>query len=206
MRLKILLRRIFLIAASTSLIIYVGFVYYLILRSSKYANSSQFVKNDSSIPVKVEKKIKIGLPTRLMIPKISIDSSVENVGLTSKGAVDVPQAPENVAWYGLGPRPGESGTSVITGHYGGWRKGVITAFNNLYKLRKGDKIYVEDERGTVISFVVSENRRYDPEADDSKVFDSNDGKSHLSLITCEGVWDEHTQQYTQRLVVFADKI
>jgi hypothetical protein len=53
--------------------------------------------------------------------------------------------------------------------------------------------------------VVREIQRYDPNADASSVFSSNDGKSHLNLITCEGIWDEVSQSYPQRLVIFTDK-
>jgi len=33
---------------------------------------------------------------------------------------------------------------------------------------------------------------------------SNDGKAHLNLITCAGVWDEVEKSHSSRLVVFAD--
>jgi len=48
-------------------------------------------------------------------------------------------------------------------------------------------------------------RRYDPKADISALFDSNDKKPHLNLITCEGDWSEATKSYTSRPVVFTDK-
>ncbi|MDP2664469.1 MAG: class F sortase, partial [bacterium] len=75
----------------------------------------------------------------------------------------------------------------------------------LYKLRKGDIVYIEDDRGAVISFVVRESQRYDPKADASDVFGSNDGKAHLNLVTCEGIWDEGAKSFSQRLVVFTDR-
>ena len=78
-------------------------------------------------------------------------------------------------------------------------------FDNLYKLTPGDKIYVEDEKGATTTFVVRESQKYNPNADALKVFISNDGKSHLNLITCEGVWDKVFKSYSKRLVVFADK-
>lgn len=83
-----------------------------------------------------------------------------------------------------------------------------SVFDDLYKLRKGDKLYIENDKGETISFVVRENRRYDPKLGKTEatyIFGSNDGKPHLNLITCEGEWDARTQQYSQRLVVFADK-
>ncbi len=151
-----------------------------------------------------EQEQMIGLPVRLKIPAINVDSAVEYVGLDSGGAMNVPEDPANVAWFKLGQRPGENGAAVIAGHYG-WKDGKAAAFDNLYKLRKGDKVYIEDDKGAVISFVVRESRRYEPKADASAVFESNDGKAHLNLVTCEGDWNEASKSYSKRLVVFADK-
>jgi len=145
-----------------------------------------------------------GLPVRLKIPGINVDSAVEEVGLTPQGAVGVPKDPANAAWYDLGPRPGDNGSAVITGHVN-WYYGATGVFANLHNMKPGDKIAVLDDKGTVISFVVRESRSYDAEADATDVFNSNDGKAHLNLITCEGVWNKYVRQYSKRLVVFADK-
>lgn len=146
-----------------------------------------------------------GFPVRLNIPSINVDAPIEYVGLTPDGAMDVPKERANVAWFELGSRPGENGSAVIAGHYGRWKDGVGSVFDDLNKLRKGDILYVEDDKGTIISFVVRESRSYDLNADASDVFYSNDGESHLNLITCEGVWDEVSKSYSERLVVFTDK-
>lgn len=146
----------------------------------------------------------VGKPVRLKIPAINADSAFEYVGLTPLGAMDVPKSPSNVAWYDLGPRPGESGNAVIAGHYG-WKDGKPAVFDNLYKLQKGDKISVEGDMGAITIFVVRELRSYGEKQDASDVFTSKDGKAHLVLITCEGVWNKTQKSYSKRLVVFADK-
>lgn len=75
-------------------------------------------------------------------------------------------------------------------------------FANLDKLKKGDQLFIEDDKGKAITFVVREKRIYDPGyADD--VFSQSDG-THLNLITCDGVWDGAKKSYNKRLVVFAD--
>lgn len=145
-----------------------------------------------------------GLPVRLKIPKINIDAVLEHVGLTPSGAMDMPKGYDNAAWFNLGPRPGKNGSAVIDGHYGRIN-GKASVFDNLYKLRIGDKIFVEDEKGATTVFVVRESRTYVPNADASDVFISNDGNAHLNLITCEGSWDKVSKSYSKRLVVFADK-
>jgi sortase (surface protein transpeptidase) len=146
----------------------------------------------------------IGLPLRLRIPKISVDSSIVNVGILADGTMDVPKGPDGAAWYQLGPRPGEIGSAVIDGH-SGWKDGIPAIFDYLYKLRKGDKINIEDNKGATISFIVSAIRNYDPSADATNIFTSKDNLSHLNLITCTGDWNDVTKSTNKRLVIFADK-
>lgn len=177
---------------------------------------SQFIPRDSStqsilVPPKTsnsavnnEKTLSVGLPMRLKIPVINVDAGIEFVDVTSKGEMDVPKSPANAAWYNKGPRPGEIGSSVIDGHYG-WENNVPAVFDSLYKLKKGDKLYVLDAAGVTYTFVVNESKSYNPKADTASVFLSNDGKAHLNLITCEGTWDKSQKSYSNRLIVFADQ-
>jgi len=146
-----------------------------------------------------------GRPVHLKIPGINVDSVVEYVGMTSLGAMDMTKSLDNVAWFKLGKRPGENGSAVIGGHFSGGKNGNTSVFDNLYKLRPGDKIFVEDDQGNTITFVVRESRRYDSKADATDIFSSNDGKAHLNIITCDGVWNKYSSSYSQRLVVFTDK-
>jgi LPXTG-site transpeptidase (sortase) family protein len=153
----------------------------------------------------IQEEIVQGLPTNLKIPSINVDANVLSVGLTPAGAMDTPKGPSDVAWFNLGKRPGESGSAVITGHYGTWKTGGGSVFDNLNKLSKGDKLYVTADDGTTTTFVVRETRNYDPKADATNVFSSDDDNSHLNLITCEGTWNKDSKSYSQRLVVFTDK-
>ncbi len=146
----------------------------------------------------------IELPARLKIPSINVDSAVAHVGLTSDGAMDAPKEPDEVTWFNLGPRPGEIGSAVIAGHYG-WKNNIPAVFDNLHKLLKGDKISVEDEKGATITFVVRESRMYGKDEIVPDVFGSSDGKAHLNLITCAGVWNKAEQTRPKRLIVFTDK-
>ena len=145
-----------------------------------------------------------GLPVRLRIPKINVDAPIVPVGIMPDGAMEAPVGPRNVGWFKFGPRPGDSGSAVMAGHYGRWKSGEGSVFDNLNKLSKGDKLYVEDEKGVTTGFVVREIKSYDPNDDASAVFGSNDGKMHLNLVTCEGIWIPDKKTYTDRLVVFTD--
>lgn len=144
------------------------------------------------------------LPQQLKIPKLKIDTVIEQVGLTAEGDMDTPKGPNEVAWYKFGPRPGGKGNAVITGHFG-LKNNVPGVFDNLDKLSAGDLIYVEDMKGVTISFVVSKIQKYGAEEDASVVFRSSDDEAHLNLITCDGVWNQAKKSYSHRLVVFADK-
>lgn len=173
---------------------------------------SFWVPSRSQTPLKLpifvgslgKKEVRSELPVRIKIPKIRVDTTLERVGLASDGSVGIPSGPGNAAWFELSPRPGEKGNAIITGHFG-WKNGIPAVFDDLYKLIKGDKIYVEDETGTSTVFIVRESKRYDPKTSASFVFISNDEKSHLNLITCEGIWNKTQKSYSKRLVVFADK-
>jgi LPXTG-site transpeptidase (sortase) family protein len=143
-------------------------------------------------------------PVRLMIPAISVDAEIEKVAVTADRSMDVPKQPMNVGWYELGPRPGEAGSAVIAGHVD-WKNGAAAVFADLHKVKPGDRIKVKDDQGTDISFIVREHRIYDATADATDIFYSMDEKAHLNMITCSGAWDTQAEQYSKRLVVFADR-
>jgi LPXTG-site transpeptidase (sortase) family protein len=146
-----------------------------------------------------------GLPVRLKVPIINVDSAIEDALITPDGRMDVPAGSENVAWFALGPHPGQEGSAVIGGHFG-IVSGVPTVFYNLDKLVVGDKAYIEDDEGNTLAFQVRTIKLFDRNADATTVFTSDDGLSHLNLITCEGIWNQTNGAYPSRRVVFMDAI
>ncbi len=146
----------------------------------------------------------VGVPISIQIPSIKVDAKIERVAKTIAGAMDVPKLPANVGWYELGPRPGEVGSATIAGHFDNIY-GLPAVFANLAKIKPGNEVNVTDDGGVVIVFVVREVKELNANADATDVFSSTDGRSHLNLITCDGVWDKKASEYTSRLVVFADK-
>jgi LPXTG-site transpeptidase (sortase) family protein len=142
-----------------------------------------------------------GLPVRLTIPKINVDAAVAYMGLTSSGHMEAPKTNEDTGWYKYGPHPGNAGSAVIAGHLG---VGSSAVFTQLGLLVKGDTMSVTDDRGQVVSFVVTGTHAYDNDSEPTEVFSSSTG-AHLNLITCNGVWEPGDKTYTKRLVVFADR-
>lgn len=141
------------------------------------------------------------LPIRLVIPRIGLDTEIESVGITSGGAMDMPKKVDHVAWFQPGVLPGTPGSAVLDGHFG--LPGG--AFNDLHLLKIGDTIEVFDQSGSSMLFVVQKTHIYDRRADTAQVFLSDDGVSHLNLVTCQGVWSPKEGTYSHRLVVFTDR-
>ena len=208
MQLKTLSKRALVISFVTGFALVVVLSWYFLPQIRGWVIASSHVKPEISAgnitePL-AQEQVRYGVPLHLKIPAINVDAVVEGVGLTQNGTMDTPKNPKDVAWFNLGTPPGENGSAVIDGHYG-WKDGKPSVFDDLYKLRKGDKIYIQEDNGVTVTFVVQGDRRYNPQADASAVFNSSDGKSHLNLITCEGTWDKASGSYSLRLVVFADK-
>lgn len=148
-------------------------------------------------------KVSQGLPTRLIIPVINVDTRILHLGVLATGEMEVPDNVTEVSWFKLGPRPGEKGSAVIGGHFDG-KNGEAGVFFNLDKLKTGDKLSIEDDQRKSITFVVRESSLYDSGYADN-VFSGSDS-AQLNLITCDGAWDEAKKNYSKRLVVFADKL
>jgi LPXTG-site transpeptidase (sortase) family protein len=124
------------------------------------------------------------------------------MGLTASGDMEAPKTNEDSGWYKYGPHPGNTGSAVIAGHLG---VGSRAVFTQLGMLTKGDIVSVTDDRGQTVSFIVTHTRTYAYNTEPSEVFTSSTG-AHLNLITCNGDWDATKRTYSERLVVFTDKI
>jgi LPXTG-site transpeptidase (sortase) family protein len=169
---------------------------FLLIIAYSFEGSTKSVSQGSTV-----NKNTLGLPVRLTIPVINVNAAIQHLGVTANGEMEVPNSSIDVGWFKLGSRPGENGSAVIVGHVDD-PNGKAGIFMNLYQLKKGDTLYIEDDTGRTLSFVVRESRLYDPGYAE-EVFSAND-KAHLNLITCDGVWDGTKKSYTKRLVVFAD--
>ncbi|GAC1432637.1 MAG: hypothetical protein NVSMB65_06320 [Chloroflexota bacterium] len=136
---------------------------------------------------------------QLRIPALGINTTVEQVGLV-QGALDVPVNVWDVAWYRLGPRPGDVGNAVIDGHKDSATGPAI--FLWLKNLRIGDRVIVRDDRGGEHTFEVTEMDSYDlRHAPLVRIFGPSTARN-LNLITCSGAWDYQKHIYDQRLVVY----
>lgn len=203
-------KQLFLMAISGTAVVLLFLAYLASQAYKKSATTTTFfasgsIQNDSALPNSNTTAVSVpsqGRPLRLKIPTLNVDAAIEDVGLTTAGAMDVPQRPNDVAWFNLGARPGEPGSAVLAGHRD-WYNGKKAVFYDLHKLRPGETMSIEDDLGQSATFVVREIRVYDAKADAPKVF-AADAIAHLNLVTCIGAWNISKKSYSQRLVVFTD--
>jgi sortase A len=140
-------------------------------------------------------------PIHLRIPAINVDATVKPVGLTKKGAMDVPTNASDVGWFEPGPVAGQTGSVVLAGHLD-TVFGTAGVFDQLHMLRSGDEIGVMTASGQTVMYVVRELQVYPyNNAPLQRIFGSTSGR-YLHLITCNGTWNRF--QYDKRLVVYAE--
>lgn len=146
----------------------------------------------------------LGKPVRFEIDRIDVDADVEHVEKDDEGRMDVPQEWENVAWFELGPRPGEQGNAVIAGHYDSFNGPAV--FYKLGELELGDIVRVMTEEDDELEFEVIEIELvHIDDADSQKIFGETDSYN-LNLVTCEGEWDLETDMYDHRLILYTELI
>lgn len=139
-------------------------------------------------------------PVRLAIPAIGVNAVIEARGLDSNRNMDVPKDYHDVAWYSLGPRPGEPGNALINGHSSWWSGDAV--FTGLSRLRAGDEVRVVRADGVVVTFKVTSSKTVGANERIASLF-APSTVSTLTLITCSGPWSPITRSTPERLLVSA---
>ncbi|WP_460445225.1 class F sortase, partial [Angustibacter aerolatus] len=140
-------------------------------------------------------------PVELRIPRIGVRTSLEHLGISADGSIEVPRDPDRAGWLDVGPAPGQRGPAVIAGHVDSSTAPAV--FFRLRELRPGDEVQVLLAGGRVVRFTVDEVQQYAksrfPTAD---VYGPVPGPV-LRLITCGGTFDRAQGHYRDNLVVYA---
>jgi LPXTG-site transpeptidase (sortase) family protein len=139
-------------------------------------------------------------PVRLMIPKIGVNAKIEARGLDASRNMLTPKDFHDVAWYNLGPTPGQPGNALMNGHVDWWTGSAV--FTRLSELRTGDMLIVVRGDNTRLSFRVTGRRVVTAGARVASLF-APSRVSSLTLITCTGAWDPSMLSTTHRLLVSA---
>jgi hypothetical protein len=140
-------------------------------------------------------------PHTLFIPLLEVMATVEWVGLAADRRMDVPNDWWNVGWYELGVKPGEVGNAVMAGHLDSPTGPAV--FASLGSLAPGDEVVVVDVADNQLTFEVVRVVRYKDAAFPIADVFGPANEAWLQLITCEGTFDQVTQNYSDRLVVSA---
>jgi LPXTG-site transpeptidase (sortase) family protein len=139
-------------------------------------------------------------PVRLMIPKIGVNANIEARGLDAGRNMLTPKDFHDVAWYKLGPTPGQPGNALMNGHVDWWTGSAV--FTRLSELRAGDMVIVVRGDGTRLRFKVTGRQVVTANARVAALF-APSRVSSLTLITCTGAWDPSILSATHRLLVSA---
>lgn len=142
-------------------------------------------------------------PVRVAVPALDADLPVDAVGVAPDGQMEIPEDAARAGWYRYGPTAGaEEGATVIAAHSGSF----ITAYGplrDLVELEPGDRIEVTREDGQVLEYAVESARLIPKTTIDLSEHFRRDGEHRLVLITCDGVWQDDVQSYTDNTVVTA---
>ena len=138
------------------------------------------------------------------IPAIAIqDTQVMSLGLTSTGAIALPNNIYTAGWYNRSSLPGQTGAMFIYGHVSSWTANGV--FYSLKKLQPGDKavtITRGDNKSYIYQVVSRKVYPYNNVNMDQVLSPAEVGKSGLNLMTCTGQVMKGTSEFNERLVVF----
>ncbi len=140
-------------------------------------------------------------PITLRIPKLGIETKIQQTGVNAKGNMGVPTNYSDVAWYKHGTIPGQNGSAVIDGHVDNGL-GLAGVFKELHKLTQGDDVYVITKTGRELHFVVEEGAAYPYNSVPLEKLFTRADDMRLNLITCGGSWLKTEKTYDQRFVVY----
>jgi LPXTG-site transpeptidase (sortase) family protein len=152
---------------------------------------------------------------------IGVDAPVGRFVVGAAGVMPAPTNPVEVAWYdlsafsGLGGVPGAGANAVFAGHvdeyahipYAGralYRGKAV--FADLSLLSPGDAIQIAYQ-GKTLRYAVAWTRQVHATGADWRGLLSSDVKTDsITLYTCSGDFDWSTRQYSDRLVVRAERV
>ncbi|MCJ1713106.1 class F sortase [Curtobacterium sp. VKM Ac-2922] len=141
-------------------------------------------------------------PTRVSIPAIGVDATLEDLHRGSAGELDPPTGWDDAGWFSDGIVPGQVGPAVIAGHVDSPTSAAV--FFRLDELVSGDQIHVAMSDGTTRTFTVDRTERAAKSAFPTSDVYGVTPTPTLRLITCDGVFDTATGHYTDNLIVFAE--
>ena len=139
-------------------------------------------------------------PARITVRSVGLAAPVVAVHREGDG-IGVPP-PGKAGWFDGGPRPGEPGRSVLTGHVDDLA-GRLVAFGRIAKVRDGAQVKVTDASGRVRSYQVVGRAQVRKSAFPASDVYGPSAHSVLVLITCGGPWLGRKRGYRDNILVYA---
>ncbi len=143
-------------------------------------------------------------PVRLSVGAIGLESEVLPIGVDENRALAVPERADIVGWWSGGAVPGESGPTVLVGHYDS--KTAPGVFEDLRKLRSGARIVVEQSDGSVFLYDVALVEQLSKTEFPTDSVYGPTQTSTLRLVTCGGEFDNETHHYVDNTIVYANLV
>src|SRR6266540_6134068 len=130
-------------------------------------------------------------PVRLAIPRLYVDAPIVTMGLDAERYPDVPERPDQVAWYNFSAAPGQRSNAVLSGHVD-WqtrsRQPIAGVFYRLRELEIGDTVTIALEDGTKLDYRVTGNVATPYEDPNVLKAMNRTSREVITLITCGGTW------------------
>ncbi|MGP4015798.1 class F sortase [Saccharopolyspora sp. 5N708] len=141
-------------------------------------------------------------PQSISIPAIRVTSALVPLGLNADGTVEVPpiEKPMQAGWYSRGPGAGAAGPFVVLGHVDSYTEAGV--FLRLRDLRRGDRILVERQDRSQVSYVVDRVDLVRKDEFPTEAVYGDVPRPEIRLITCGGDFDESQRNYEENLIVF----
>jgi hypothetical protein len=143
----------------------------------------------------------IGLPVRLTVASIGVNTGLQSLTLLSNGTLQSPSSWNVAGWYAGGIRPGQIGPAVIAGHIDSTSGPAV--FYRLSQLKVGAQAQVTEDSGSVLTFVVDDVQSFEKDKFPDDAVYGPTPYPELRLITCTGDFDYKTHNYLSNLVVSA---
>jgi LPXTG-site transpeptidase (sortase) family protein len=143
------------------------------------------------------------MPRFIRINRLGVEARVKRIGTKPNNQLESPGNVFDTGWYDGSSKPGEAGAALIDAHVAGPTKHGV--FYDLKKLVAGDDIQIERGDGKLINYRVVNSKSFPADSVDmaSTLVSVDSTKPGLNLMTCDGQFDSKTNQYKNRLVVYA---
>lgn len=175
-------------------------------KSSAQTDSSLSVKTiekqekKKEVPAVTDRQPEFLIPSKVWIPSIGLEASVEAVGLLENGQMEAPVSSHVAGIFIDGVLPGQKGNAILAGHVDNYTGPAI--FYPLKKVKPGAPVVLSDKEGNYLVFKVIAVESYPTaEAPIEKIFGDSDIEQ-LNLITCTGKYNREKREHEKRLVVY----